>query len=123
MNPNMAKWSAALESGEYKQTSSYLRDKDGFCCLGVACDVYAKETGLGKWDNEDGATHFYFLGKRATLPLEVSSWLGIPDRLGDPQLVVNSRARTIVQLNDEDRLTFREIAKILRQNFDKELQE
>lgn len=32
-------WLKALRSGEYKQTGGSLNDYDGFCCLGVACDV------------------------------------------------------------------------------------
>lgn len=38
-------WVIALESGEYRQARKTLRTKDGFCCLGVACDV----SGLGEW--------------------------------------------------------------------------
>ena len=30
---------AALRSGKYKQCTGALRKDDGFCCLGVACDV------------------------------------------------------------------------------------
>jgi hypothetical protein len=32
-------WIVALRSGEYKQTSEYLKNNRGFCCLGVLCDV------------------------------------------------------------------------------------
>jgi hypothetical protein len=35
-------WITALESGEYKQTRYSLSDAEGFCCLGVACDVALK---------------------------------------------------------------------------------
>lgn len=34
--PEQTRWLEALESGEYKQTFEVLRDKTGFCCLGVA---------------------------------------------------------------------------------------
>ena len=34
-----AEWIKALTSGEYKQTSGALRDKNGFCCLGVFMDA------------------------------------------------------------------------------------
>lgn len=37
------KWIAALRSGEYKQTKGALRKADGFCCLGVLCDLTRKE--------------------------------------------------------------------------------
>lgn len=51
MNPEIkAKWLAALRSGEYKQGRGYLQNGKGeFCCLGVLCDLYRKETGNGVW--------------------------------------------------------------------------
>ena len=33
------KWVAALRSGKYKQDTGRLRTADGFCCLGVLCDI------------------------------------------------------------------------------------
>lgn len=33
------KWIKALRSGEYSQTKRKLQDKDGYCCLGVACRI------------------------------------------------------------------------------------
>lgn len=39
----MKKWVKALRSGEYKQTKGRLRNSVGFCCLGVLCDIYAKD--------------------------------------------------------------------------------
>ena len=38
-------WLEALESGGYTQTQGYLHDTIGWCCLGVACDVYQKQVG------------------------------------------------------------------------------
>lgn len=34
-----AKWIEALRSGKYIQAKGQLHDGDGFCCLGVLCDV------------------------------------------------------------------------------------
>lgn len=34
-----AKWLAALRSDDYKQAHGQLRDKTGYCCIGVLCDV------------------------------------------------------------------------------------
>ena len=83
MNENAKKWVAALRSGEYLQSRHYLRAmKNGFCCLGVACDVYAKETGKGEWTEEvsdDQMNCYYsFEGEKGTLPAEVCEWLGLP---------------------------------------------
>ncbi len=38
-----AKWVAALRSGEYKQTNSTLKDRDGYCCLGVLCHLFSED--------------------------------------------------------------------------------
>lgn len=37
LGPNQQKWIDALKSGDYKQTKSALQNKDGYCCLGLAC--------------------------------------------------------------------------------------
>lgn len=49
MNANAKKWVAALRSGEYSQGRGRLRKGDTFCCLGVACDLYAKEHPEAEW--------------------------------------------------------------------------
>ena len=34
------KWTTALRSGEYRQThEGFLKDSQGYCCMGVLCDV------------------------------------------------------------------------------------
>lgn len=38
------KWVEALRSGKYSQVEGYLRLSDGFCCLGVACDLHKPDT-------------------------------------------------------------------------------
>lgn len=81
MNPQVkAKWIDALRSGEYQQGDEALQNDDGFCCLGVLCDLYSKEKGLD-WkviDPEDAPspTHnrFYFDGESEFLPLSVQEW-------------------------------------------------
>lgn len=44
------KWVEALRSGRYKQCKSWLRDNDGFCCLGVLCDI-SKMSAWGELEN------------------------------------------------------------------------
>ena len=45
-----AKWIAALRSGEYPQTRQALRDDQGFCCLGVLCEV----AGIPRFERDCG---------------------------------------------------------------------
>ena len=48
-------WVSALRSGEYAQTTQFLRKGGGFCCLGVLCDLHQRRTNAGEWkDHEDG---------------------------------------------------------------------
>lgn len=37
---DIKKWCKALRSGEYKQGYGHLQTSSGYCCLGVACDVF-----------------------------------------------------------------------------------
>lgn len=34
------KWANALRSGKYSQTQRVLQDSKGYCCLGVACEIF-----------------------------------------------------------------------------------
>lgn len=85
LNENAKRWVAALRSGEYKQVCSYLRTSDGFCCMGVACDIYAKETGRGKWEPRNDWQEFQLdsdelaLTSETELPHQVRRWLGLQE--------------------------------------------
>lgn len=92
MNENAKKWVAALRSGEYRQTQGVLKDSNGFCCLGVACDLYAKEHPQACWLYTDkGVCIFNALPSQPTtstrsgtvLPAPVQQWLGITSADGE----------------------------------------
>lgn len=70
------KWIAALRSNEYKQTQGYLHTHDGYCCLGVLCDLYAKEKNM-EWKIENDGNIRSFDGKDQVLPQSVSDWSGV----------------------------------------------
>lgn len=42
-------WIAALRGGDYPQTEGKLQTDIGFCCLGVACDLYARDSNEEYW--------------------------------------------------------------------------
>ena len=56
-NNLVRRWVAALRGGKYKQAKGRLRKEDGYCVLGVLCDLYDPEqwadNGLG-WFRKDG---------------------------------------------------------------------
>lgn len=73
------RWLAALESGDYPKTIGNLKDKYGYCCLGVLCDLAAAE-GIGTWEKVNS---FDFAFKSASgtdtalLPKAVADWAEI----------------------------------------------
>ena len=102
-------WIEALRSGEYKQTSGLLRDENGHCCLGVLCDIHAKETN-NVWDIHNR----YFLHDE-TLPEIVQHWAGIDSSMGNID-VPYLNALTLAELND-DGCSFEFIADVIEKEF------
>lgn len=124
MNKNAEAWVEALRSGEYSQTRGVLHDKDGFCCLGVACDLAGK-SGLkldviSEYDlEENDITYEYYSydGIRTVLPLRVQEWLGISSDMGSFLLPIPARSGehncSLTGANDEIKLTFTQIADLV----------
>lgn len=117
MNDNAKKWVDALRSGEFKQTKGCLQDADGYCCLGVACDLYSKVHNIswasGLLDRKN------FLDASQYLPSVVVAWLGLKDFSGS---VFNRKEDGSVEckvclldLNDRKNFTFEEIAKVIEE--------
>lgn len=77
MKPEIkAKWVAALRSGEYKQGREALRIGDRFCCLGVLCDLHAKDTGEQWKKYYEDEFSYGEDGQTSMLPVEVAKWAG-----------------------------------------------
>ncbi len=98
-----AKWVEALRSGKYVQAKGCLRDSrphgDGFCCLGVLCDVIDPEG----WDDSG-----LFRLAHCFPPKEVMTEIGYPDE-AEKQ---NSKFWTAAHMNDEGK-SFDEIASYI----------
>lgn len=104
------KWLEALRSGEYNQSKHQLRSKDGYCCLGVLCDVYRKETGLLEWVEKDN--YFSIMGTTnfTTLNEDVMNWAELP--INSPMVSYNSIKRLLTAMNDNG-ISFNEIADVI----------
>lgn len=114
---SIEKWTAALRSGKYKKGVGYLHLDDNYCCLGVACDLYAQEHPIEvKEDKEFG---FSYAGCNRILPVAVRDWLGLWDRAGEFTGSVKCSDRMFTKLtgiNDGTELSFSEIADIIEAN-------
>ena len=115
LNPNAQKWVDALRSGKYVQGQSCLRKTvegvSTFCCLGVACDVYAQEVG-GSWGPMDQRRDVKFTDPEKSvasgfLTPAVTKWLGL--------LWIDGRnvKHSLSRLNDFDHFTFTQIADFI----------
>ena len=102
------KWVSALRSGDYEQTQNYLHKEDGFCCLGVLCDLYGKEHNV-VWELVNGDTYYAFQDKKAILPVSVVEWAGVEDE--NPEICKTPLSR----LNDNGS-TFNEIADLIEEH-------
>lgn len=98
----------ALRSKKYKQTTRALRDKNGYCCLGVACDVYRKRVRKGKWKR------FKFLDCGHYLSQIVQEYYGFPD--ANPVLRIDEKSDFAAHFNDEG-ATFEDIASGFEDKF------
>ena len=89
-------WTKALRSGKYKQTKDTLQDKNGYCCLGVACELFTE------------------------LPIKTKNVLdgGLPNNQPHGKIWLNKInlnillkfGRELTKLNDYDNYSFKEIA-------------
>jgi hypothetical protein len=103
MNPEVkTKWVNALRSSDYEQGRFALRDSQNcYCCLGVLCDLYAKEK-RKEWVK--GTWCYYYQSKDACPPISVAKW---------------SDCRSfskLMRMNDVEGKSFKEIADYIEEN-------
>jgi len=93
-----ARWVEALRSGKYGQTSSYLSDSNGFCCLGVLCDLYILDhPNTSEWKQYDECGVFNLFScntntddkqsSHEILPYTVAKWAGFSEEVIYPTSV------------------------------------
>lgn len=96
MNPDVKDmWLKALRSGEYEQTTGYLREakpdgKEGYCCLGVLCELAVKEGVLPAPVMDSASSTYEYADEDGTTvdvlpPVSVAKWAGFTYRFGDPE--------------------------------------
>lgn len=120
----------ALESGKYKQTNGVLCERDGkkysYCCLGVACRVYEKETGkrIAKFDKDSLNMVFGKDKQVGVLPEEVQEYFDFKTDCGSFDIPIKekdnhgdeSKSITLIGLNDGLGWNFEQIAKFIKSN-------
>lgn len=119
MNARQKEWVAALRSGKYVQASGSLRKDDGYCCLGVACDL----SGQGEWQKEpwsSGSTYkaWHFDHESTMLPDAVMDWLGMRDERGSYTKNGETVAHSSLSMANDTGYTFEQIADLIEAHAD-----
>lgn len=111
-----ARWVAALRSGEYAQSKDCLNNGNGFCCLGVLSDLYAREHGVEWIPPREGKNHYTLSNDdegREYYPSErVIEWAQLPGDKGNAPVMVPGLRKTVAELNDSG-ATFKWIADVI----------
>jgi len=116
------RWLEALRSGKYKQTTGYLRDDDGFCCLGVLCDVVKNDKAVKvKWaeraDRWVATTDYTFDGNRDELPFSVATHVFADSNHNVDALVIrNDGSWNERRDKDMKKQSFKQIANIIERH-------
>lgn len=111
------KWSEALLNGGYKQATGILHavetlDSDsGFCCLGVACDLFKDELNIKTrvsghceefYDDVIGDINSFTAWRSGYMPIKVARFLGL-----------NQNSQQILAALNDKRVSFAIIASIV----------
>jgi hypothetical protein len=121
MNPDIkVRWVEALRSNNYKQAKGYLKTEDGFCCLGVLCDIAVQDGVIAapvKQSNTFDLVHYGYGRAEDTgeLPTEVADWAGL-DSYNPLVREDDESLASLVDWNDDYGYNFHQIAKLIEDN-------
>lgn len=95
------KWLEALRSGRYAQTTTQLRSDDGvgYCCLGVACDVFDPD----KWHLASGAGNvdgWGWDGSYGDLPVWMCASIGLHRDAESDLITMNDNGKSFDEIAD-----------------------
>jgi hypothetical protein len=125
MNPEIkARWTAALRSGEYPQTTgalnrarAYEEAPAGFCCLGVLCELAAEDGVVKHRTYSEILTGYTADGmdyiETSILPDAVREWAGLDSRYGLE--IDREKDVTLTTLNDDGK-SFAQIADLIEES-------
>ena len=112
-------WIKRLRSGKYKQVSGVLHSDNGYCCLGVLCEIAVEQEIIPQPTKPNDAGVYTYVRSKEGLPEKVRKWAGI-SKMGD-FLFRNEKEDfdykvSLAELNDEGE-SFSSIANIIEKEF------
>jgi len=111
------KWLESLRSGDYSQGTNKLFDGKSYCCLGVLCDLYQKQSNQ-QWDQKASefelTESFYCNDQSEVLSDDVANWAGLDSN--NPTVLNESSRVPLAELNDSG-YTFQELSNYIEEQF------
>ena len=96
MYPEFKKpWIEALRSGKYEQGFKYLNRDGKYCCLGVLCDLLAKDNLISVYPLQDTHQTIEYEGDTGGLSIEVQLIVGLQDDIGNIRLTPKAKKALI----------------------------
>jgi hypothetical protein len=91
---NVQHWAAVLRSGAYPKTKHALKNAEGYCCLGVLCEIHEIP-----FKNEDG---YMFSSGENGYSMPPQSWFeattGLPQNYADRLAHINDAEETFADV-------------------------
>ena len=110
------RWVAALRSGKYKQAVSHLYDGGGFCCLGVMCALRGAK--LNEMDQVAMPGELPNFNELFNIDSEHASFFSETGGGQAWQVPYCGEMVYLSELNDDHRLSFKQIANIIERSVD-----
>lgn len=119
-----SRWVSKLTSGEYSQTTGTLNAGDGYCCLGVLCEIAVEDGIVIKTVGSSGRAVYTSKVNQSDvsadiLPYDVVAWAGLNDTNPDVTYFDSNGLQlddNLAELNDNG-MKFEEIAKLIDENY------
>ena len=103
----LKEWVKELRSGEYNQIQRSLHTDDGFCGLGVLCDIAIDDDWVFvKRDGNWLPSHWKMQGFSAALP----------DKLREDLKITDIQQWNLIAMNDNEGKSFNEVADWIEEN-------
>lgn len=109
------RWLSALRSNKFPQTKEHLKDNNGFCCLGVLCEIAVEDGVIAPPIKDPVTLEWLYENEGGTLPLKVMEWAEISDENPYVEYIEDgvSHYDSLSELNDSKNKNFTQIADII----------
>lgn len=108
------KWVEALRSGKYPQSRDFLQNRQGYCCLGVLCELAVKAGVAQKVDLKTAGLTSYDRETKV-LPQSVCTWAGLDPNENSPDVWFAGEFTSLAYLNDTG-TPFPRIAEVIEKS-------